>query len=185
MRGDQEDFVGRLRLTLPSGWFGDTAPVLGGLLAGLGAGWASLYGLLSAIRVQARLATVSDRFLDLACTDYFGGGLARRAGETDDALRSRLMAAMRRLRGTRQSVIDAALVAGYAATVFEPARPADTGAYNTPGNLAWGVAGGWGSLQMPLESLVTVRSVGAVSDPDAAISDALPAGGVAWTRVTG
>ena len=37
MKGDQGDFASRLRLVLPEGWFRDGAPVLGGVLAGLGA----------------------------------------------------------------------------------------------------------------------------------------------------
>ena len=175
--------AGRLRLTLPEGWFADDAPLLAGLFAGLGAAWAGLYSLLAQVRVQSRLATVTEGFLDLASVDFFGGRLSRRAGEVDAALRGRLLAAMRRERGTRQGVIDAAAAAGYSAVVFEPARPLDTGAYGVAAGLAWGVAGGWGSLTMPLESFVTVRAVAAVDDPGSAIAEALPAGGVAWVRV--
>ena len=182
MRGDQGDFAARLRLTLPDGWFGDVAPVLDGLFAGVASAWASVYALLAVVRVQARLSTATDRFLDLACVDFFGGRLTRRSAEPDAALRARLMAAMRRERGTRAGVIAAAADAGYAMTVFEPARPADTGAYSTPGVLAWNTGGGYGSLQMPLECLAVVTAVAPVDDVDGAISAALPAGGVAWVR---
>ena len=182
MRGDQDDFAARLRLTLPDGWFADVAPVLDGLLAGLGSAWAALYGLLQTVRVQSRLATVTGQFLDLACVDYFGGRLPRRAGEADAALRARLFVARRRERGTRGGLISAAAAAGYSAVVFEPSRPADTGAYNTAGQLAWGVSGGYGSLQMPLESLVVLHAVAPVDDVDTEIINALPAGGIAWVR---
>lgn len=183
MKGDQTDVVSRLRLTLPEGWFEDDGPVVGGLLAGLGSAWAGLYGLLGVVRLQSRLATAVEQFLDLACLDYFGGRLPRRAGETDATLRARLSRAMRRERGTRAGLIAAAAEAGYSAVVFEAARPRDTGAYNTPGGLAWGVAGGWGSLAMPLECLVTVTAVAPVTDVRPELVAALPAGGVAWVRV--
>jgi hypothetical protein len=139
--------------------------------------------LLETVRQEARLATVTDRFLDLACVDFFGRRLARRTAESDDALRARLQGAMHRLRGTRPSLIDAASVAGYSAVIFEPARPADTGAYSVPGGLAWGVAGGWGSLQMPLECFITLQAITAVADPAAEVAAALPAGGVGWMRI--
>lgn len=182
MRGDASDFASRLRLTLPDGWFADVSPVLDGLLAGLGAAWASLYGLLQTVRLQSRLTTVSERFLDLACTDYFGSRLFRRSGEVDADLRARLFRAMRRERGTRAGLIAAAAEAGYSAKVFEPARPADTGAYNVPGQLAWGVSGAYGSLHMPLVCLVVLHPVVPVDDVNAEIVAALPAGGVAWVR---
>jgi hypothetical protein len=108
MKGDQADMAARLRLTLPGGWFGDDAAVLAGLLQGLGAAWAAAYSLLGGVRLQSRLATAAGQFLDLACTDYFGLRLARRGGEGDDALRARLMRAMRRERGTRAGLIAAA-----------------------------------------------------------------------------
>ena len=182
MRGDATDFAARLRLTLPDGWFGDVAPVLDGLLAGLGSAWAALYGLLQAVREQSRLTTVSGEFLDLACVDYFEERLVRRTGETDTDLRARLFRAMRRERGTRAGLIAAAAEAGYSATVFEPERPSDTGAYNTAGQLAWGVSGGYGSLQMPLQCLVVLHPVTPVADAHAEIVATLPAGGVAWVR---
>jgi hypothetical protein len=168
---------------LPERWFGDSAPVLRGVLSGLSSAWAAVHDLLLSVRQEARLATATDRFLDLACVDFFDGRLVRRLGETDEALRARLQRAMHRLRGTRQSLVDAASEAGFSATVFEPARPADTGAYGTPGGLAWGIAGGWGSLQMPLECLVTVRAIAAAADPGVEVAEAIPAGGICWIRV--
>ena len=158
MKGDQADFVARLRLTLPQSWFADDAPVLSGLLAGLGSASVWLFGLLQAVRLQSRLATVTGQFLDLACIDFFGGRLVRRSGEDDGALRTRLLRAMLRERATRAGLIAAAGDAGYAAAVFEPARPADTGAYGTAAGLAWGVAGVWGSLTLPFACFVTVTA---------------------------
>ena len=179
MKGDLQDIVGRLRLALPRRWFGDAAPVLDSLLAGLASGWAGLYGLLQEVRRQARMATATGEFLDLAAVDLFGGGLPRRAGEADDVFRARIGRALRRVRATRAGLVDAVAEAGSVAAVFEPARPTDTGVYGGPG-LAWGAAGGWGSLAMPLECLVTLQPD--TPDARAALVAALPAGGVAWVR---
>ena len=183
MKGDQADVVSRLRLTLPEGWFSDDAPILDGLLSGLGAAWAGLYSLLSAVRLQSRLLTVTGQFLDLACSDFFGGRVSRRAFETDAALRTRLLSAMGRERATRAALIEAANDAGYSATIFEPARPADTGAYGYAGGIAWAVAGGWGSLTMPLECLITVTAQAPVAAVEPTLAAAVPAGGAAWVRV--
>jgi hypothetical protein len=185
--GDEADFVRRLRLTLPDHWFADAAPVLEGLMAGLSSSWAALHRLLNVVRQQSRLQTATDGFLDLASRDFFGQRLPRRAGEGDDTFRSRIQRAMHRERGTRAGLIAAAQDAGCTVQVFEPARPADTGAYNTPSALAWGVAGGWGSLSMPLECLVTVQRRPGSNDDElrSSIADSLPAGGVAWLRIVG
>ena len=179
MRGDLADMLARLRLALPRRWFADVAPVLDGLLSGLASGWVALYALLGVVRQQSRLATATDGFLDLASADLFGGGLPRRGGEADDAFRVRIGRALRRERATRSSLADAVAELGAVITVFEPERPLDTGVYGGPG-LAYGVAGGWGSLAMPLECLAVLTPD--TPDVQAALVQALPAGGVAWVR---
>ncbi len=186
MTGDMEDMRARLRLALPDRWFGDAAPVLDGLLSGLGAAWAGLHGLLDTVRLQSRRLTATGGFLDLSAQDLFGGRLPRRAHEADAAYRARIGRALRRDRATRAGLLEAAAEAGAGPVrVFEPAQPRDTGAYGGPG-LAWGMAGGWGSLAMPLECLVVVQR-GAAPDAEvrAALTDALPAGGAAWVRFEG
>jgi len=186
MTGDAEDMRARLRLALPDRWFGDAAPVLDGLLTGLGAAWAGLYGLLGVVRRQSRRLTATGGFLDLSAQDLFGGRLPRRSGEADDVYRDRIGRALVRHRATRAAVLHAAAEAGAGAVrVFEPAQTQDTGVYGGPG-LAWGAAGGWGSLAMPLECLVVVQR-GAASDADvqAALTEALPAGAAAWVRFEG
>lgn len=186
MIGDPEDMRTRLRLALPDRWFADVAPVLDGLLLGLGSVWAGLHGLLSVVRAQSRRLTSSGGFLDLTAGDLFGGRLPRHAAEVDEAFRARIGRALRRVRATRAAVLDAVAEAGGGAVrVFEPARPLDTGVYGGPG-FGWGVAGGWGSLAMPLECLVVVqRSATPEAVVRAAIVDALPAGGAAWVRLEG
>ncbi len=176
MIGDVADMQARLKRVLPARWFGDVTPVLDGLLAGLGTGWAGLFTLLETVKRQSRLQTATDVFLDGAGQDFFGARLARQAGETDVAYRKRLLQALGRSRATRAAVIDAALAAGGSVRVFEPMQTRDTGVYGGPG-LGYGVAGGFGSLSMPFESLLVVTGG---PDVKAAVAEAVPAGGAAW-----
>ena len=180
MIGDLENMRLRLRLALPDRWFADVAPVLDGLLLGLGSTWAGLHGLLGVVRAQSRRLTASGGFLDMTAGDLFGGRLPRHAAEADDVFRVRIGRALHRVRATRAAVLDAvAEEGGGAVRVFEPARPLDTGVYNGPG-LGWGVAGGWGSLAMPLECLVIVQRS---ATPDAVVRAALAGRGrQAWWR---
>ena len=202
--------ITRLRAVLPARWFADETPVLDALLAGLADAWVRLHDLLDAARRQMRLRTAEGAFLDLAARDFMGLRLQRRRNEPDDLYRPRLLAALRRSRATR-SAVEVALqdLMGATPTIFEPTRPADTGAYNVASG--YGVAGGWGSLDLPFQSFITVRRprgqgiaevagygtggplartasttvAGAVTDADimAAVADALPAGSIAWTRI--
>lgn len=185
MIGDAEDMRQRLRLTLPSHWFADSAPVLDGLLAGFSVAWTGLYNLLQFVRLQSRIQSATAGFLDLAATDFFGIGVSRRAQETDVPFRSRLQRAMLRQRGTRAALIDAASEAGFAVRIFEAAQPADTGVYNTCSGLAWNVSGGWGSLSMPFECLITAQRGPAAVDEALwqGIAETMPAGGVGWLRI--
>ena len=178
MIGDIADMQARLKRVLPARWFGDVTPILDGLLAGLGSSWADLFTLLNIVRQQSRIKTATAQFLDGAGQDFFGDRLIRRAGEADLAYRARLLQALGRSRATRAAVIDAAAAAGGAAVVFEPGQPRDTGVYGGPG-LGYGVAGGYGSLLMPFESLLVVTGG---ADVIAAVAEAMPASGVAWVR---
>ena len=202
--------VARLRAVLPARWFADETPVLDALLAGLADAWVRLHHLLDAARRQTRLRTAEGAFLDLAARDFLGRRLLRRRNEPDDLYRPRLLAALRRSRATRSAVKSAVQdLMGATPAIFEPTRPADTGAYNVA--LGYGVAGGWGSLSLPFQTFITVRRpggqgiaevagygtggplartastavAGAVTDADimAAIADTLPAGSIAWTRI--
>ena len=189
MVGDQTDMLARLKAMLPLRWFPDATPVLDGVLTGFAATWATLYNLLGYVRSQTRLSTTTDGFLDMAGFDYFGPALARRAGETDDAFRARLQLEMRRERGTRPALATSLTdLTGRFPDIFEFTRPADTGCWNVA--LGYGVAGGWGSLNLPFQALVTAyrpQGGGAVgvgdADIRAAITSVLPAATTAWTRI--
>ncbi len=160
MVGDPEDMLVRLKAVLPTRWFPDATPVLDGLLSGFGATASWLYGVLSTVRGQARIATASGAFLDMIATDFFGSALARRAGQGDTAFRDRIAAELLRERATRPALAAALLdLTGRAPVIFEPSRPADTGAWGVASG--YGTAGGWGSLALPLQCFVTAyRPIG-------------------------
>lgn len=154
--GSQGDMVARLRAVLPARWFADDTPVLDGLLAGLGQAAATSYALLAYARTQTRMATASGLWLDLLAGDWFGNRLTRRGGEADTQLRARIRQELLRERGTRAALAaQVTQLVGKPPAIFEPARPADTGAWGMA--CGYGVAGGWGSLALPFQCFVTVR----------------------------
>ena len=165
MLGDQPDMLARLRAVLPTYWFPDSAPVLDGLLNGLAAGWAWSYQQLQYVKAQTRIATATDIWLDVIADDFFGNRLSRRPGQSDSALRGRIQRELFRERGTRGAIASVLLdLTGRAPIIFEPARPTDTGGYgglHAGGGVAYGSAGGWGSLVLPYQCFITAfRPVG-------------------------
>jgi hypothetical protein len=161
MIGDAEDMLRRLKAVLPTGWFPDNASVLDDLLRGLANGWSWVSGLLSYVRRQARVSTADGVWLDVAANDYFGTYLRRRIAEPDDLYRTRISRELLRERGTRAAVTSALLdLTGRAPVIFEPANTRDTGGYgsvagNNASGVAYGSAGGWGSLNLPFQFFVT------------------------------
>jgi hypothetical protein len=165
MLGDLSDFVSRLRTVLPKRWFAEQSPNLDALLTSIATPWVWFYGLITYVITQTRLATATDGWLDLIALDYFGRNLIRRTSETDFAYRSRIQAAMLQEAATR-SAVEAGLqgLVGTQPAIFEPANCMDTGSYGAvttssdtlDTGMAYGQAGGWGSLQLPLQFFVTV-----------------------------
>ncbi|MGA9865700.1 MAG: hypothetical protein WBQ75_04590 [Acetobacteraceae bacterium] len=159
MLGGQQDIVDRIKVTLPSGWFPDSTPVLDALLGGLAAAWSWSYGLLQYVGTQTRLATTSDVWLDIAAQDFLGDRITR-AGQSDSVFGSRLRAEILRSRGTRASLSSVLSdLTGRQPSIFEPTRPSDTGSWGGGGSfitgLAYGRAGGWGSLALPFQCFLT------------------------------
>ncbi len=160
MLGDSEDMLTRLRAVLPTRWFPGDAPILDALLHGLAWAWAWCFGLLGYVRTQTRIATATDVWLDIIAEDFFGTSLRRPPGQDDDVLRRRIRLELFRDRATRAALSRALLdLTGRAPAIFEPARATDTGAYAGTGaeatGLGYGVAGGWGSLDLPFQCFVT------------------------------
>ncbi|WP_020472354.1 hypothetical protein [Zavarzinella formosa] len=159
--GSQSDIVSRLKGALPNGWFQGDTPVLDGVLNGVAWALSKIYDTAAYAKLQTRVSTATDGFLDLISADFFGADLPRKPLEADPAFRARILAQLLLERGTRRALIRVLqLLTGRAPKVFEPARPADTGGYGTT-ILGYGVAGGYGSLACPYQAFVTAyRPVG-------------------------
>jgi len=184
MIGDAQDMAGRLRAVLPTRWFSDQAPVLGGMLAGIAQMASANFGQIDYARAQTRIMTASGVWLDLIAVDFFGLQLTRGLAEADAAFRARILAAMFPPRATRAAAIAAVAALGVGSpTVFEPMRPADTGAWNLA--LGYGVAGGWGSLTMPFQALIQLPATVKAGPSLMALAAVLPAAATAWTRPVG
>jgi hypothetical protein len=160
MTGDQQDMLARLRGVLPTYWFPDSAPLLDAVLNGLASTWSWICSILQYVRAQTRIATATDVWLDVIALDFFGDGLARWPNQEDSVFRGRIQRNLFRERGTRAGVIAALQdLTGQAPIVFEPARATDTGGYGSliypATGLAYGAAGGWGSMALPFQCFIT------------------------------
>lgn len=153
--GDQQDIYHRIRSQLPQ-WFGDEAssPVLNGLLQGLAYALAYFYSLLAYGRLQTRIKTASDGWLDMIAADFFGAALLRAANQSDTSFRNRILINLFRERATRAGLIKVLQdLTGRTPTIIEPLRPLDTGVYGGP-YIGYGMAGAYGSMLMPYQAFV-------------------------------
>ena len=167
MVGDQADMLGRLKALLPARWFpgpdgtgASQSPILDGVLSGVAWMLSWEFSLLSFVKLQTRIATATDVFLDIIALDFFGPDFTR-DGQSDAGFRARILASLFAQRVTRAALV-ARLVAltGQTPVIFEPANTTDTGGWGTPGMAAgtgfgYGVAGGWGNLDLPFQFFVT------------------------------
>jgi len=164
MKGDLGDIVSRLWAALPKRWFSEKSPNLNAILICIATPWVWIYNLIDYLITQTRLLTATDEWLDLIATDYFGKNLRRKMRESDSLYRSRIQAALLRGAATRSAVsLGLESLIGRPPVIFEPWNCGDTGAYSAlarssqlAGNgFAYGQAGGWGSLDLPLQFFVT------------------------------
>jgi hypothetical protein len=187
--GSPQDIVARLRAALPQHWFADDAPVLGAVLGGFGAVWSQLHCMLRTVQRQSRIGSAEGEMLDMIAGDFFGARLVRRPGQGDTAFRAAILRELLRERATR-AALTAVLtdLTGAAPRIFEPARPADTGAWGQA--LGYGVAGGWGSLALPFQCFVQVRrpsgqGIAGVEGYEALRADGLISARATSSRTTG
>jgi hypothetical protein len=153
MIGDAADMEARLRRLLPP-WFGSESPVVDALLAGAAQVLAFSYGLYAYAKLQTRLATATDAWLDFAGMDFFGR-FPRFKGELDRPYSRRIRLEVFRDRVTRHAYDRAVFdITGDHPEVFEAWRPGCCGGYGAPG-LALGRVGRWGSRTTPFEVIVS------------------------------
>lgn len=131
--GDSNDVFARLKSALPSRWFGstsDSVPVVDSLLAGITAALSFVYSLYAYAKLQTRMLTASDGWLDMIAADFFGTSIQRKANQTDASFRATIIANMFRERATRNAIVKVLQdLTGRTPKIVEPKRPADTGAY--------------------------------------------------------
>ena len=154
--GTQADIFIRLQLLMPPGWFAlGATPIRDALLTGIANALAFCFSLFAYLRLQTRIATATDGFLDLIAFDFFGTKLPRGPNQTNASYRSNIQANLFPKRNTRAAIIGVLTqITGRVPQVFEPTRPADTGGLNS-GTFALGAAGGLGSLAYPYQAFVT------------------------------
>jgi hypothetical protein len=156
--GDFDDIFGRIKAKLPSRWFGgwaDSLPVLDGVLAGIASLLSFAYALYGYAKLQTRIMTATDGWLDMIAADFFGPGQVRRkTGQSDTSYRLVILANLFREKATRPAIVSILTsLTGRAPTIIEPTRPSDTGAYGAP-NSGYGVAGAYGSISLPYQAFV-------------------------------
>ena len=160
--GSQDDCAQRIISTLPFSWFGFGAgditqantPIIFGLIQGFAYGFSLVYSLYAYAKLQTRIATATDGWLDMISADFFGTLVARKPNQSDASYRAVILANLLRPRATRAALIQAlTTLTGRVPIVFEPERPLDTGGYAV-GGAGYGMAGGYGSLLMPYQALV-------------------------------
>ena len=151
--GDQSDFLARIKSTLPR-WFADTTPILDALALGLSQAWANTYALFLYAKLQTRIKTATDGWLDVIAGDFFGARIARKSNQTDASFRALIVSNLFRERATRAALIRVLTdLTGRAPIVIEPQRPADCGAYGIS-TTGYGVAGYYGSVLLPSQCFV-------------------------------
>jgi hypothetical protein len=163
--GDNNDFIQRLQNLIPQGWFSPGAtPIRDALLAGIASAFTFIYSLLAYIRLQTRIATATDGWLDLIAYDFFANNLLRASGQSDTSFRNQIIAFLFRERNTRDALSDVVeQLLGVSPVITEPQRVTDTGAYSIPTTMGYGVAGRYGSMSQPLQVFVDVTVPGSMS----------------------
>jgi len=156
MTGNQQDMFNRLKDLLPRGWFTDSTPILDGVLWGAAYAFSFVYSLWAYAKLQTRIKSATDGWLDVIAADFFGTMLLRTLGQTDDSFRNRILINLFRQRGTRPAM-DAMLVqlTGRKPIIFEPNRPLDTGALNTPMSAGYCGVARMGSMAVPYTAMIT------------------------------
>lgn len=187
--GDSNDMLARIKATTPR-WFSDSTPILDAILTGWATTWAFLYALYVYAKLQTRLLTATDGWLDLIAGDYFGNTVQRKPSQTDASYRLTIQANLLRERATRKGLVAMlTAITGRAPVVIEVTVPADCGAYHYL--FGYGAAGAYGSMSLPYQCflkvyrpLISTPQYGLLdADIYAAIDAIRPVDSVIWTQL--
>ncbi len=114
-----DDYIGIIFKYMPP-WFGDNNPILEAILAGFGSIAEFIYCNLVYVKLQERITTATDEYLDFFAQCYFGALIRRCPNESDDSFRARLLKLMIAPRVTKQAMIDRLTdLTGRAPVVYE------------------------------------------------------------------
>lgn len=149
--GDAPDMLARIKRVVPSRWFAYVAPLRDAVLGGLSDQLAWVYSFIAYAKLQTRITTATDLWLDLIAADYFGLFIRRRVGEFDAAFMPRIKRELIRERVTRKGMAQALTdLTGSAPIIFEPWNTGDAGAWDI--GAAWAgasaSAGGGGGFDI-------------------------------------
>ncbi len=130
--GDVQDFVKRLKNVLPH-WFGEEYPLFEAKIYGIATVASFLYQLRGYAKLQTRISTATDEYLDLIAQDFFGDGLLRKPSETDAQYRRRILTSLFAERATRRGLFNALkLLTGNDPILYEPFNTRDCLCLNVP-----------------------------------------------------
>lgn len=151
--GSQADFFARIKALIPRSWFAVSSNFDATLQAPALA--LSLnYAQVMYAKLQMRIKTSIDGFLDIVANDYFGATLLRLGQEGDDSFRNRILANLFVKGPTRKDMSNVlTLLTGRTPAIFEPSNPSDTGGWDA-GGFYFDAQGGWGD-PLPYQSMVT------------------------------
>ena len=125
------DFAGRLLRLFPRGWLSNAAQQPGGIayaqFLGIGTPLAFILSNMQFIAYGLRIKFAYGAALDTISQDYFGSGLPRNPGESDNSFRQRILQMLLIPRVTRPAIYNAILkVLGVTPRLSEPWAPGDT-----------------------------------------------------------
>ncbi len=151
---DQANLLGRINALLPNRWFPvGASPIKDAVLSGAANALAAIYEMLVYLRLQTRISTATDGFLDLIAWDFFAGTLTRLVNQSDASFRNNILINLLQPRGTRASVSSILQrLTGRIPLIVEPQRAADCGGYGIA--YGYGSGGAYGSLLLPYQSFV-------------------------------
>lgn len=156
MTGDAADVFRRLKSYLPA-WFGaGPTPALDGLIGGIAWALAGIYAFYAYAKLQTRILTATDFWLDMIAADFFGAAIVRKPGQSDASFRAYIIANLLRARATRPSMQSLLLaITGQPPILFEPNRPFDTGACSAPTSAGFCGVARAGSIAVPFTAFIT------------------------------